>query len=101
MDSFIVTYVPSNEACNTELLSRILAFPCTIRIAETTYLVATDLTAQQVFDRVAPAPGQDQLYIVAVAEPYCGTGSRKADEWLRTNLSPPRKLPAAPPDLIR
>lgn len=101
MSSFVVTFTPSNDACRTELLSRILAFPCAVKVAETTFLVATDLTAEQVFDRVAPAPGQGQLYVLSVAEPCCGMGSRKADEWLRTNLSAPRRMPAAPPDLIR
>ena len=101
MDSFVVTYIPSNDTCHAELLSRILAFPCVARIAETTFLVATELTAEQVFSRVAPAPSQGQLYVLAVAEPYCGAGSRKADEWLRANLSAGRKPPAAPPDLIR
>ena len=101
MDSFVVTYIPSNEARNTEMLSRILGFPCVVKIAETAYLVATELTAKQVFDRVAPAPNGDQVYVLAAAAPYCGAGSRKADEWLRANLSRPWPLPAAPPDLIR
>ena len=100
-DSFIIAYIPGNDGRDAELPSRTLAPSCAVKIAGTTYLVTTALTAQHVFDRVPPAPGQDQPYILTVARPYCGTDSRKADGRLRATLNAPRTLPAAPPDLIR
>ena len=101
MESFIVTYVPSNDIHAQELVSRIASFPCSVKLAEATYLIATDLSAGQVFDRVVMRPNQDQLYVVKACTPFHGEGSRKADEWLQRNLSVPRKLPVTPPDLIR
>lgn len=101
MESFIVAYIPSNDAHDIELRSRILAFPCSVSLSKTTYLIGTDLTVEQVFERVAIIPHQDQVYVLNVTKPYCGQGSRKADEWLHSHLSAPKKLLAAPPDLIR
>ena len=101
MQSFIIVYIPSNDFHAAEIACRIACFPGAAKLAETTHLVATTLTAEEVFERVAVLPRQDQLYVLAVTKPYSGEGSRKADEWLHAHLSAPRMLPAKPPDLIR
>lgn len=82
-------------------MNKIESFPLWVKLSESTYVIATDLTPSQVYDRIAMLPNQDQLYVITLTRPYFGQGSRKADEWLHSNLSIPKRLPVPPPDLIR
>lgn len=101
MKSLVVSYIPSNDLHNTEMINRVASFPVSIKLADTTYLIATELTPQQVYDRMHIDPNQDQLYIFTATHPCSGQGSRKVDAWVNSHLSLPERIPAAPPDLIR
>lgn len=101
METFLISYVPSNDIHNSELTNRITSLPIWVRISETTYIIATEMTPQQIYNLIVILPNQDQLYVITAARPYAGQGSRKADEWLHSNLSTPKRIPAQPPDLIR
>lgn len=101
LETFLVSYIPRNEVHDCELVNRIKSFPLWVKMSDTIYAIAANLTPPEIYDRLVTLPNQDQIYVVTMTRPYHGQGSRKVDDWLHSHLSIPKRLPARPPDLIR
>ena len=58
------------------------------RLSESSYAVATDLTPNQLYDRLAPyIDANDTLYVVVLHRPYYGQGPKEVNEWLEKYLT--------------
>ena len=88
MSTLLVTYDLDRPGQDyTDVLGVIKKFPWA-RLSESSYAVFTELTAQQLYDRLSPfIDSNDTLYVITLNEPSAGHGPREVNDWLNKFLT--------------
>ena len=87
MAVFIVTYDLNKEANRPKIVPKIKDISGVwAKLSESSYAVATDKSAGDVFNFLKPLlDDNDQLYVITLKKPYAGRGSKEVNDWLENN----------------
>ena len=83
MATYLVTYDLSNpEQKYKNVLNEIKKYSWT-QLSESSYAISSPLSPKQIFEKLSPdLDSSDQLYIIALSNPYYGKGSQDVNSWL-------------------
>jgi hypothetical protein len=93
MSTLLVTYDLKKPGQDyTDLLKEIKKFNWA-RLSESSYAVQTELTPQQLYDRLKPyLDSNDTIYVITLNKPYWGWGPKEVNDWLDRYLTNCRVL---------
>ncbi|NBE08119.1 hypothetical protein [Paragemmobacter ruber] len=88
MAVFLVTYDLNREVIRPNITKIIRdGFDGFAMLSESSYAIATDLDADDVFAKFSKVlDDNDQLYVITLSKPYYGQGSEQVNKWLDDNL---------------
>lgn len=87
MGVYIVTYDLNKEVHRPNMVGEIKKFNGWAKLSESSYAISTDLTAQQIYNKLKPMiDSNDNIYIVTLRRPYVGFGPKDVNDWLETHL---------------
>ena len=88
MAAFIVTYDLKKENNREDITGHLKKrYSTWAMLSESSYAITTKHSPEQVFKYMKPMlDGNDQLYVITLADPHCGFGPVDINEWLERNL---------------
>jgi len=83
MAIYLVTYDLKNPGQSyTGVLNEIKKYAWA-QLSESSYAISSSLSPKQIFKKLSPSlDSNDQLYIIALSNPYYGKGSQDVNSWL-------------------
>jgi hypothetical protein len=88
MSVLLVTYDLNKPGKDyTDVLKEIRKFSWA-KLSESSYAVETDLSPQQLYNRLSPyLDATDTLYVIELHLPYHGQGPKEVNDWLAKRLT--------------
>lgn len=87
MRSLLVAYDLNNEVRRPPIVDEIRKSPGYARLSESSYIISTDETVQQVYDRFNPLIDKDDdFFVVTVTRPWIGYSFRNVMDWLKSHV---------------